>query len=80
MVAVGRGVSVSMGTGLGLGSAVLVTGGIGVKVGLWVFTGSGVIVGAEDRKLGPLQPRLNTPKITSANRACLCFIVYSPQS
>jgi hypothetical protein len=78
--AVSVGVGVSVGRAVGLGSGVLVVEGMGVNVGLKVFTGSGVAVGAVDRKLDPLQPRLSTPKIISANRIGLCFIVCSPQS
>lgn len=62
-----------MGRGVGLGSAVLVAEGMGVNVGLRVLTGDGVVVGAVDTELGPLQPRPST-KITSAHRKEVCFI------
>jgi hypothetical protein len=72
-VLVGRGVPV--GTGVAVGGTVLVAEGMGVNVGLRVIAGTGVAVGALARKLGILQPRLTTPKTTSASNNCFCFIV-----
>jgi hypothetical protein len=69
---------VLVGTGVAVGSGVLVAEGMGVNVGRKVLTGAGVSVGTLARKLGALQPNPTTARITKVVNICLFFVIRHP--